>query len=135
MKKLLTMAAFFVFAGAAQAQFGGYINDHQGFNTASGIESSGSLNPVHSSNSSSSSSAPSTENVSARNPGEFVPSTFASYKEAVADAKANANKQPLTLADIARQSQAEKKAAEPKQAMVLEEGSDGKLVIANPKKN
>ena len=73
--------------------------------------------------------------VSGQNTGEFVPSTFASYKEVVADAKANANKKQLTLADIARQAQAEKKAAEPKQAMVLEQNSDGKLVIANPKKN
>jgi hypothetical protein len=136
MKKLLTMAAFLVFAGAAQAQYGGTINDYQGYNTsASGLESAGSLNPHFGSPSSSEPVAQPSGNVSGQNPGEFVPSTFASYKEVVADAKANANKKPLTLADIARQAQVEKKAAEPKQAVVLEEGSDGKLVIANPKKN
>jgi hypothetical protein len=134
MKKVLTMAAFFIFAGAAQAQLiGGSISDHQGYNTMnSGMENWGSLNPHHAS-SSNDSVAPSQGNVSAQNPGEFVPSTFEGYKEAVADAKANANKKPLTLADIARQAQAEKRAAEPKQAMVLEENSDGKLVIAKPK--
>jgi hypothetical protein len=127
------IATFFVFAGAAQAQYGSTINNYQSYNNAGGLEGAGALNS-HPSSSSSSSAAPSTENVSGTNTGEFVPSTFASYKEAVADARANADKKPMTLADIARQSQAEKKAAEPKQAMLLEQNSDGKLVITNPKK-
>jgi len=132
-KQALLIATFFIFAGAAQAQYGSTINNYQSYNNAGGLEGAGALNS-HPSSSSSSSAAPSTENVSGTNTGEFVPSTFASYKEAVADARANADKKPMTLADIARQSQAEKKAAEPKQAMLLEQNSDGKLVITNPKK-
>jgi len=132
-KQALLIATFFIFAGAAQAQYGSTINNYQSYNNAGGLEGAGALNS-HPSSSSSSSAAPSTENVSGTNTGEFVPSTFASYKEAVADARANADKKPMTLADIARQSQAEKKAAEPKQAMLLEQNSDGKLIITNPKK-
>jgi hypothetical protein len=132
-KQALLIATFFIFAGAAQAQYGSTINNYQSYNNAGGLEGAGALNS-HPSSSSSSSAAPATENVSGTNTGEFVPSTFASYKEAVADARANADKKPMTLADIARQSQAEKKAAEPKQAMLLEQNSDGKLIITNPKK-
>ena len=131
MKKVLLFAAVFVFAGAAQAQIGGSISGHAGINGAGGLESHGGLNsPQPALNN----GTTTFNNVSGTNPGEFVPSTFESYKDAVADAKANANKKSLTLADIARQAQAEKKTAEPKSAMVLEENSDGKLVIADPKK-
>ncbi len=131
MKKALLIVAFFVVAGAAQAQIGGSINDHAGLNGVGGLESYGGLNSPHPVLNSGTTLF---TNVSGTNPGEFVPSTFATYKDAVADAKANASKKPLTLADIARQAQAEKKAAEPKSAMVLEQNSDGKLVIADTKK-
>ncbi len=125
------MGGFLIFAGTTHAQtIGGTINNHAGINGAGGLESAGAMNPPH----------PILDNgttnfinTSGRNPGEFVPSTFASYQDAVAEAKANANKQPLTLADMARQAQAQKKAAESKAAMVLEQDSDGKLVIMNPK--
>ncbi len=132
MKQALLIATFFIFAGAAQAQYGATINNYQSYNNAGGLEGAGAMNSRPSS-SNSNSPAPSMENVSGRNTGEFVPSTFANYKEAVADARANADKKPLTLADIARQIQAEKKAAEPKQTMMLEQNSDGKLIITNPK--
>jgi hypothetical protein len=130
-KKVLLIVAFFVVAGAAQAQIGGSISGHAGINGAGGLESHGGLNPQSPILNNGTTTF---NNVFGTNPGEFVPSTFATYKDAVADAKANANKQPLTLADIARQAQAEKKAAETKSAMVLEQNSDGKLVIADPKK-
>lgn len=133
MKQALLIATFFIFAGAAQAQYGGVLNDRGSYNTSGGLEDRGGLNS-HSRSSSNSSSTPSAGNVSGTNPGEFVPSTFASYKQAVSDAKADANKKPLTLADIARQAQADKKVAEPKQVMVLEQDWNGKLVIANPTK-
>lgn len=133
MKQVLLIATFFIFAGAAQAQWGGSLNDRGSVNNAGGLEGTGSINP-HAAIPSSNSAAASMENVSGTNPGEFVPSRFASYKEVVADAKANANKRQLTLADIARQAQADKKASEPKQAMTLEQDSDGKLVITNPKR-
>lgn len=70
-----------------------------------------------------------------RTPGEYVPSTFASYGDAVSDAKANANKKAMTLADLARQAQAEKKAAPAKETVVLDKDAEGKLVIATPKKD
>jgi hypothetical protein len=132
-KKALLIATFFIFAGAAHAQIGPTINNQGSYGLGGGLEGMGSINGHHSS-APSSSAAPSMENVSGTNPGEYVPSTFASYKQAVADAKADANKKPLTLADIARQAQAEKKTAEPKQAMVLEKDWEGKLIIENPKK-
>lgn len=131
MNKILMIGAFLIFAGATHAQtIGGTINNQAGINGAGGLNSAGALNSAH----------PILDNgttifinTSGRNEGEFVPSTFASYKDVVAEAKADAGKHPLTLADVARQAQAQKKAAEPKSAMVLEQDSDGKLVIMNPK--
>ncbi len=131
MSKILMIGAFLIFAGVTRAQtIGGTINNQAGINGAGGLNSAGALNAAH----------PILDNgttifinTSGRNEGEFVPSTFASYKDAVAEAKANANRQPVTLADMARQAQAQKKAVELKSAIVLEQDSDGKLVIMNPK--
>ena len=85
-KQALLIATFFIFAGAAQAQYGSPINNYQSYNNAGGLESAGSIN-AHVRSSSNNSPAPSMENVSGQNTGEFVPSTFAAYKEAVADAR------------------------------------------------
>jgi hypothetical protein len=75
----------------------------------------------------------STGNVSDTNPGEYIPSRFEGYKEAVSDGKAWSNRKSMTIAEMARQSQADKKAAEGKKVMVLEQDGTGKLTIAQPK--
>jgi hypothetical protein len=145
MKKAVLIATFMIFAGSAHAQ--GYSGS---INGASGIGSSGSLNSAMSLSSagglngsgaisapqlnagSSASAAPSYTNVDGTNPGEYVPSTFTSYSEAVSTAKANANVKPPTLAELARQAQAGKKAADGKSCMVLDKDGNGKLIVTTP---
>jgi hypothetical protein len=140
MKKAIVFAGFLAFAATAHAQSGFYgsLNNAGSYASTPGLGSAGSLNstiaPFAVRSSGSAGGPASSPNVAEKNPGEFVPSTFANYKDAVSEARANANKKPMTLADLARQAQAEKKASAAKTAMVLEEGTDGKLVIANPKK-
>ncbi len=131
MKTTLMLAGVLLIAGSAHAQQAGngtVLNATPGINSSNGLGESGV----------------STQGGRAevrrrmhreRTPGEYVPSTFASYGDAVSDAKANANKKAMTLADLARQAQAEKKAAPAKETVVLDKDAEGKLVIATPKKD
>jgi hypothetical protein len=131
-KRTLILSAFLFFAGTAHAQMGGTLNYSNGLNASGGIGGAGALNQAHP-NMGGGSAAP-TESVSGTNSGPYVPSTYESYNDVICEAKEDAKKKPVTLADIARQAQADKKAAEPKSAVLLEQDSDGKLVIANPTK-
>ena len=129
-KKVLTTAAFLVFAAAAHGQtvqFGT-------LNSAASISgaSVGSTGGSNSNPSGLSGNAPSTENISATNPGEYIPSRFEVYADAVQDGEAMKNRRAMTIAEMARQSQAEKKAAEGKKVVVLDQDSNGKLTIAQP---
>jgi hypothetical protein len=136
MKKALMIGVFFAFAASAHAQVGLYgslnntqaLSDSGGLNGMRGINATdgGSLSGIPHA------ASPSTANVSDTNPGEFIPSHFEGYADAVSEAKALANRRPMTVAEMARAAQADKKAAEGKKVMVLEQGSDGKLVILEP---
>jgi hypothetical protein len=148
MKNLVLIAALMVFAGTASAQVGyqgsinnantigngGDINGSMGIGNGGGLNGSGSINPPHPGSGSSSAGAPVAYlNVDTKNPGEYVPSTFTNFKEAVVTAEANSHIKPLTLADLARQTQMEKKAAIPGKAIVMDQDSEGKLIITNRK--
>jgi hypothetical protein len=131
MKTTLMLAGVLLIAGSAHAQQAGngtVLNATPGINSSNGLGESG----VSTQGGPGGSSAP---NTAGTNPGEYVPSTFASYGDAVSDAKANANKKSMSLADLARQAQAEKKAAPAKDGVVLDKDAEGKLVIAKPKKD
>lgn len=128
------LAGILVIAGTARAQLGGSINNlgsmngTGSLNGASGINA-GALTSV------SLPSAPTTSsdfvvNQDSKNPGQYVPSTFASYSEAVALGKLQAQTKPLTLADAARIAQERKKDGGQKPALVVEENARGRLVIA-----
>jgi hypothetical protein len=153
MKKALyfsaLIAAVMIFAGGAHAQVGymGSINNAStigsgsGINGATsisdegGISGSGSINPPHPGFGSSSSPVgpASYINVDTKNPGDYVPSTFTNFKDAVTSAKENAHKVPLTLAELARQTQMQKQTAGPKNTIVLDADGDGKLVMTKTK--
>jgi hypothetical protein len=139
MKKAIIMAAFLVFAAAsAHAQTGqfGSLNSAPPVGSGTSINTSGGLNSdtgIGNASGLPANSGPSTSNISDTNPGEYIPSRFEGYKDAVSDGKAMANRRPMTIAEMARQSQAEKKAAEGKKVMTLEQDSNGKLTIAEPK--
>jgi len=148
MKNAILMAAFLAFAGTVHAQVGyqgsinnantigngGDINGSMGIGNGGGLNGSGSINPPHPGSGSSSAGAPAVYlNVDTKNPGEYVPSTFTNFKEAVVTAEANSHIKPLTLADLARQTQRERKAAAPGKTIVMDQDSDGKLFITNRK--
>jgi hypothetical protein len=139
MKKALMIGVFFAFAASAHAQVGMYgsLNNTQGLSDSGGLNGMRGINATDSGSSSGipHASSPSTANVSDTNPGEFIPSHFEGYADAVSDAKALANRRPMTVAEMARAAQADKKAADGKRVMVLEQGSDGKLVILEPTAN
>jgi hypothetical protein len=138
MKKALMIGVFLAFAASAHAQIG--LNGYGSLNNTKGLSDSGGLNGTHGINSTGNenssgiphAASPSTPNVSDTNPGEFIPSHFEGYADAVSDGKALANLKPITVAEMARAAQADKKAAGGKKVMVLEQDSDGKLVIMEP---
>jgi L-amino acid N-acyltransferase YncA len=72
-------------------------------------------------------------NVSAKNPGEFIPSTFESYQDAVIIGQAELDAKPMTVAEAARVLQAWKKSGTQKAALVAEQDADGKMIISAEK--
>jgi hypothetical protein len=73
-------------------------------------------------------------NRNSRNPGEFVPSTYSSFKDALATAKLEAELRPMTVAEAARLAQERKRNATDTAVIQLDEDEHGKLVIAPVKK-
>lgn len=121
MKKIILLAGIALLAGSAQAQM-----------RSSGMSSSGgSLSFSHSSHGTPA-SAP-LVNVSATNPGEFVPSTFESYNEAVIAGREQLNARPVTVAEAARMLQASKKSEVQKPALMVEQDNNGKMIISSGK--
>src|SRR5271154_631806 len=141
MKKTLLLASFLILAGRVHAQSGnGTLNSAGSINNLSGIGSSGGINGA---NSIGPSAVPATAPVSApgaaadravnqssKNPGEYVPSRFSNYGDAVALGVVESGIRPLTVAEAARLAQMQKKNAEQKPVIVLDKDEDGKLVIA-----
>ncbi len=68
-------------------------------------------------------------NQSSKNPGEYVPSRFSNYGDAVALGVVESGIRPPTVAEAARLAQMQKKNAEQKPVIVLDKNDDGKLVI------
>lgn len=71
-------------------------------------------------------------NASANNPGEFVPTTFQNYHEAIATAEREQESKPLEVAEAARMTQAMKRSATQKAALVAEQDDAGNVVISVP---
>ena len=69
-------------------------------------------------------------NLNSKNPGEYVPSRYSNYGDAVALGVIESGMRPLTVAEAARLEQAQKKNAEPKKVIVLDRDENGNLVIA-----
>jgi len=120
MKKIILLAAIAFLAGSAQAQM----------RVASGGASGGTLSFSHSNHET---QAPLPPNVSATNPGEFVPSTFESYKEAVIIGQEELNAKPLSVAEAARNLQAWKKSETQKPALIAEQDGEGRIIVSRGK--
>ena len=122
MKKIILLAGIALFAGTAQAQFGGSLNSSSGMN--------GSRSTI--ANNVAPASAPQA-NVSGTNPGEFVPSTFESYQQAVATGQEELDARPLRLAEVARMLQARRKLEIQTPALIAEQDDDGNVIISSGK--
>jgi hypothetical protein len=121
MKKIILLAGIAMLAGSAQAQM-----------RSSGMSSSsGSLSFSHPSHGTP--APPPQANVSATNPGEFVPSTFESYNEAVITGQEQLNARPVTVAEAARIFQAQRKSESQKPALIVEQDDNGRMVISSGK--
>lgn len=136
--KFLVMAGIvlFVSVGAANAQSLAGVPGIGGssINNSGSLNHSGSINSEsHSSNGSSVSSAGATRSVAGTNPGEFVPSTFEEYGKALDQGEEATRMRPISLAEAARMAQKTKAAGAMKPAIILENNSEGKLVVIQAK--
>jgi hypothetical protein len=144
------LASFLIRAGTAQAQgvasgngilnSAGSINNLSGLGSASGINGAASINGASAVPAAAPASAPGAAadrnvNQNSKNPGEYVPSSFANYGDAVALGVVESRIRPLTVAEAARLAQAQKKNLEQKRVIVLDRDPNGNLVIAPPAKN
>jgi hypothetical protein len=139
------LASFLILAGTVHGQGvaspSGALNGAGALNNAGSIGSgSGSLNGVGSINavpaaSPAPASAPGAAvdrnvNQNSKNPGQYVPSRFTNYGDAVALGVVESGMRPPTVAEAARLAQMQKKNAEQKPVIVLDKDEGGKLVIA-----
>jgi hypothetical protein len=133
--KLLLIAGILVLAsvGSASAQSLAGVPGVGG----SSINNSGSLSSGRSINTSSvgGSVSPSRSyiNVEAKNPGEFVPSTFEDYNVALDQGENARRVRPLTIVEAAHMAQQAKAAAAGKPAIVLEKNAEGNLITVSAK--
>lgn len=133
MRIVILSAIVLIFAGTAHAQLlGGSINTG-----GSSINHSTTLN-TNVISSTSSGSAPAVSdlvvNRNSKNPGEFVPSTFTTYQDILAEAKLQAALRPQTVAEAARQEQERRSKSKDANVIQLDEDAHGKLMIAGAKK-
>lgn len=149
MKKTLLLASFLVLAGTVHGQGAssptGTLNGAGSMNNAGTLGSGGGLNGTGSINggyaaapavpSAPGAAADRNVNQSSKNPGEYVPSRYSSYGDAVTLGVVESGIRPLTVAEAARLAQMQKKNAEQKPVIVLERDANGTLVIAAPAKN
>jgi len=145
MKKTLLLASFLILAGTVRGQGvqspSGTLNGAGSINNAGTLGSGGGLNGAGSINTASGpprvapASAPGAAadlavNQNSKNPGEYVPSRFSTYGDAVALGVVESGIRPLTVAEAARLAKMQKQNAEQKPVIVLDKDEDGKLVIA-----
>jgi hypothetical protein len=130
MRTVILSAIVLLFAGTANAQWNG-----GSINAGSSIGQGGEINAHH---------APlqlgpppanldAGVNTNSKNPGEFVPSTFTSFNDVLAEARLQAAQRPLTVAEAARQEQERRSNSRDAKVIQLDEDAQGKLVIAQAK--
>jgi hypothetical protein len=140
MKYLLAVGVVFFFGvGVAQAQgtsvgSGASVGSGRSVGDGGSLNSQGSINPSGPAEHGATPVDPrSSKSVAGKNPGEYVPSTFQNYDDALAEGVIEGKRRPLTLAEIARLSQQKKAAETHKPALVLEKDVDGKLILVPAK--
>lgn len=135
--KLFMMAAVLLFVGVGSVSAQGYVGGSS-VGAGSGLNGVGTLNGNGTINSVGSTSGRvleprHTDNVQARNPGEFVPSTFENYPAALSMGEAAERMRQPTVAEAARLAQQARAAGVTKPALVLEKDAEGKLIVVETK--
>ena len=127
MRKTILAAAIFLFAGAsaAYAQHPAAMSPSSNTFGGGGV-SGGGISSVSSGVRSKPAPIPAA-NVSARNDGPFVPSTFENYSDAVAEGDKELNARPASLGDLSRQVREQKKATGDKARIFVDQDENGKL--------
>jgi hypothetical protein len=133
MRTAFALAIALIFAGTAHAQFSGGVINTGG----SSINHATTLNTNVSTTTTTSESAPATSdsvvNRNSKNPGEFVPSKFSSYQDALAEAKLEAALRPTTVAEAARIERERRSKSHDANVVQLDEDARGRLEIARAK--
>ena len=111
------------------------MNNLSGIGSAGGINGAASINGGSAVSATAPTGAPGAAadravNQNSKNPGEYVPSRFSNYGDAVALGVLESGIRPPTVAEAARLAQMQKKNSEQKRVIVLDKDDDGKLVIA-----
>lgn len=70
-------------------------------------------------------------NVSARNDGPFIPSTFENYTDAVAEGGKALNARPVTLGEFSRQMREQKKAEGQRARILIDQDAYGRIEITS----
>jgi|GEM_PF-3095110 len=132
MKKLIFLAGLLSLAGTAHAQRAGAVaspNNSGGGAGGGGGFSSSSTGPLGNTTPGPYSSP--RANASGRNTGEFVPTFFENYQEAVSAGQRELDAKRPQVAEVARQAQAMKKAGSQKPALVAVQDNAGNVVISS----
>lgn len=122
MKKFLFLAAALAVAGTAHAQ--GSLSSGGGINSVNGITSYRIATmrcdaPVD---------MRSSQVVSAKNDGQFLPTTFASYDQAIEIGQLAASAKPPKLGEIARSLREQKKYAAQAAILIVEQDQYGRMI-------
>jgi hypothetical protein len=127
--KIMVMAGILLFVTIGSASAQGHIGG-LGAGGGSGLNSGGAINSGSATSKSpvGLDSRPS-PNVQATNPGEFVPSTFENYEAAVGMGEEARRARTATVVEAAHVAQQMKAARPTKPTIVLEEDSEGKLMV------
>jgi hypothetical protein len=138
MKSTLILAGVLFLAGTAHAQYSN-VGTGAPINGLGSINTNGTINDVGSSHPNAEAAtqffnADATVNANSKNPGEFVPSVFSSYNEALAMGKLDLQLKPTSVVQAARLTKEQRSRMNGAGAVVLDEDQNGKLVIVAKKK-
>ena len=125
MKKTLLLTGILLAAGNAHAQ--GAISSGGGLNSVTGITSyriasmrcDAAIDPR------------SSQVTSAKNDGQFLPSTFASYDQAIEVGQLAANTKPPRLGEIARLVREQKRNARQAAILTVEQDQNGRMITSS----
>jgi hypothetical protein len=135
MKKLFFLAGLLTLAGTAHAQRAGavanpYNSGGGGAGGGGGFSSSGSSTIG---NTTPGPYSTPRSNAAGTNTGEFVPTSFENYQEAVSAGQRELDAKRPQVAEAARMAQATKKAAMQKPALVAVQDNAGNVVVSTPR--